>query len=504
MKDLTKLSTAAYPPELKILRDSERERIIACAKAQAYYDQKFWAYIVEEERSWEGKTLFEKQATDYFSPRDEELDYTPTKLELGYPKYFIDEMASWMFENPVGLKVTNPDYHEALRRIHRSNLVDEKLMQSAQEGCLTGGIAVKVLYVPGLGVRLIFRPSRECFPLMDPDDADVMKKVHFCAYLDDDEHIWKQTFELVPWGQGQACKVTEAIYHVNSLGRSNPVPEKSDQEILHNGDRAIDFIPVQLIPNEPNLGDVWGKSDLEPLYSPINEICRKTSDLGDALKFELFPINILKNVLESEVDQFEIRPGALWNLVDGDSEHPASADKLESSMANADHVKQYVDMLKEALHLFSGVPQTTRDKVDATGQVSGVALKLMFTAIVSKSSRKLKYWLPRLERMYDYALRTASTYEGLDYDPEEFDLEVNAVPRVPQNEMEELEKQAKRIEMLVAKVVTVLQEQGIEDPEEYLAEVLTERRQIEDALNPDIYGAAIEQEAESFEEEPEE
>jgi hypothetical protein len=492
IQDVGELARIAYPPELKILSDAAKQRVLAARKAQAYYDGDFWWYLLEEEAAWEGKSLFERQAVDYFTDNRRETDYVPSKLEFGYPKFFIDEIASWMFENPVSLKTADKAVYDELTTIHRANMLDEKLLQSGVEGCLTGGVAVKVLYVPGRGVRMIFRPSRECFPVMDHDDIDLTEKVHFAAFLDDEVHVWRQTFELVDG----VCHVREEIFKIDELSKRNPMPEKViKDEDLYSGSNPIDFIPVVLIPNEPNLGEVWGESDLNPLYTMVNEICRKMSDVADALKFELFPVTILKNVLKSAVEDFEISPGAVWTLMDGDSDHQASADKLESTLGNMDALKQYVDQLKEAMHQFSGIPNVTRDKIDTAGNISGVALKLMFTSIVSKCNRKLMYWKPRLEQAYEYALQTASVYEGFKFDREAFDLEVQTTPRIPQNELEQLEIQAKKIEMLVVKVVSVMQELGVEEPEEELMAILEERKMIDNALSADIYADVIDKEA---------
>ena len=496
---LSKLPQVAYPPELKILTEAARNRVLAAAKAQDYYDGNFWRYVENQVVEWNSQLALPERNTgkDYHNRkrRGGVLDYVPSKFEFFYPKFFIDELASWMFENPVGLQGPEENVYAKLEEIHGGNKLDEKLMQGAVEGCLTGGVAIKTLYNPALGkTRVIVRPSREVFPVMDPDDVDIMEKVHFCILQDDDKTVWRQTFEMVDG----VCYITEMLFDIEKIGdKGEPTPKKviKKPQPLYNGNQVIDFIPVTLIPNEPNLGDIFGISDLEPLYTPINEVCRKFSDAGDAIRFELFPIKLIMNVEESETDSFEVSPGAVWYLQGGDSEHPVDAKNLESRMSNMEYLNTYVDRLMDMLHQFSGVPRVTRDKIDTIGSVSGVAIKLMFSSIVSKCNRKLMYWRPRLIEAYDHALRTASVYEGFSYKPDELNLDVLITPRVPQNELEQLEMDAKRIDMLVVKIVDVMQKMGIEKPEEYLAELLAERSETDKVLAGDIYGKAIEQEA---------
>jgi hypothetical protein len=498
----TKLPQVAYPPELKILTQEARKRILAAQKAQDYYDGNFWRYIEAEERKWNGDTYNIPERNtghDYHNSRKNvpDVDYIPTKLELWYPKFFIDEIASWMFENPVGLESDDEKSYAEIERAHKGSKMDQKLLQGAGEGSKTGGIAVKVLYNPLLSMpRILVRPSRECFPIMDPDDVDVMDKVHFCAIQDDEKTVWRQTFQLVLIDGTKACWVTEALFDLDKIGEERePTPKAIVRnEALYNGSNYLDFIPVTLIPNEPELGEVWGKSDLEPLYGPINEICRKMSDSGDALKFELFAIKVIMNAIGSNIDDFAVAPGALW-MINGDPENPPDVKNLENNMSSMEYLNTYVDRLLDACHQFSGVPRATRDKMDAKGPISGVALKLMFTSIVSKCNRKMMYWKPALEQVYDHVLRTNAVYENFPYDPDKFDLKLTANPRVPQNELEQLEIQATKINMLVKKTVDVMKEMGIKNPEEYLAEVLTERAQIDKAMNPDYTYSRIEGEA---------
>ncbi len=502
---LEKLPQIAYPPELKILTQAARNRVLAAQKAQDYYDGTFWRYIDSERIGWGKAVNLPDSNTDYGQrTEDKAFDAVPSKLEFRYPKFLIDELASWMFENPVGLKTKNEDYYAKLEDIHRRNKLDQKLLQSAGEGCKTGGVAVKVLYDPFLQqVRTIFRPSRECFPIMNADDIEIMEKVHFCNFQDDDKTVWRQTF----WMENGVCYVMEALFDIGKIGEtSEPVPKQILRAPgpLYQDNKPIDFIPVTIIPNEPQLGETFGESDLEPLYVPINEVCRKLSDASDALRFELFAIKLLLNVEESQLDKFDISPGAVWYLQDGDTDHKADARNLESSMGGMDQLHTYVNVLLDMLHQFSGVPRVTRDKIDAVGNISGVALKLMFSSIVSKCNRKMVYWRDGLNQVYDHALRTANVYEGFAYDPEKLDLQVIATPRIPQNELEQLEIQAKKIEMLVIKIVDILKDMGIEEPEKYFAEVLAEKVQIDTALTPDaVYGDAIERAARKAEEDKE-
>lgn len=488
----TDIMKVAYPPELKIVAEAARERVLAARKAQDYYDGHFWRYLDTPKAVLQAHN----QALDY-PTGVKKLDYEKTQIELQYPKFFIDELASWMFENPVKIQGDDPELDEVLK-VHKANKLDGKLMQAAQESCLTGGVVFKVLWNEATkSLRVYPRPSRECFPVMNPDDVDILEKVSFVALQDDEEHVWKQTFELRYMYGIPVCWVTEAIYTLKSIKNSaDPTPEKILYDNpLYMGEKFIDFLPATIIPNEPNLGDVWGKSDLDPLYDPINEICKKYSSFADFLEFEMFPITIFKNVDWSKTNKPKIAPGATANLKGGDSEHPVDVFKLEASMSSKDAVEWFVNQLIDHLHQFSGVPRITRDTSAIQSSMSGYAVKLQYLSIISATNRKLTYWNDGLTQIYDQILRSKAVYEGFNY-REDYDIRIEQQSKLPENEREELDLLADKVGMLVMKTTDAMAKLGVPDPDIYLAELLRERSEIDAATEPDVYGAAIRKEAE--------
>jgi hypothetical protein len=333
---------------------------------------------------------------------------------------------------------------------------------------------------------------------MDADDVDILEKVYFVSMLDDEQTVWRQTFELVEVKgyERRVCRVLEELFDYDDLkGSSTPKPRAIlRDQFLYNGNKFVDFIPVILVPNEPNLGDTWGASDLEPLYVPINEICRKYSDFADSLAFEMFPITVFKNIDWSNVASPEIKPGATLEIVSSNPDMDADVFKLESSMSSLESLKYFVGEMLDCLHQFSGVPRITRDKIDNVGNMSGAAMRLMYLGIISKCNRKFKYWVPRLEQMYDMVLKTQAVYEGFNL-PDDYELNVEAHTKLPTDEMAEVELLGRKMELLLTSITDAMQQLGIENPEEKLAEILKEQAMVGEILEPDIIGRAIAREA---------
>lgn len=498
---LLNMINAAYPPELKILNATARARVRAAIKAQCYYNGDFWRFIDAEQGQWNEEVGVHEQKRDYPGAKgnkDAGLSYAPSRLALRYPKFFVDEVASWMFEKAVTLD-GDVEPRKRVMAVHKANMLDEKLLQGAGESCLTGGVAVKILWNETLGkTRVLIRPSRECFPIYDPDDIDLLQKVYFCSFQDDEKTLWRQTFEIVDGTsdgfKGPVCRVIEELFKIDELKNKNPRPFKLlRNELLFKDGNAIDFIPVVPVPNEPNLGEIWGESDLESLYTEINEICRKTSDFGDMLGYEMFPLSVFKNVEWDQTHPPQAKPGAFIEI-NGPNDAQPEAYKLESQMSAKVSVEFYIDQMINLAHQFSGVPNITRDKLDSLGTMSGVAVRLMYLGIISKCDRKMKYWIPRLGNVYDMILKTEGVYSDYTY-AEGYELTIETHSKLPQNELEEAQIIAIKLNQLMASIKTQMKKDGVVDVDAEFAQMLIERQQIAEAENPDVIGSAINREA---------
>jgi hypothetical protein len=145
-------------------------------------------------------------------------------------------------------------------------------------------------------------------------------------------------------------------------------------------------------------------------------------------------------------------------------------------------------------HQFSGVPNITRDKLDSLGNMSGVAVRLMYLGIISKCDRKLKYWLPRLGNVYDMILKTEAVYSDYKYD-KNCELTIEAHSKLPQNELEEAQIMAIKLNQLIRTIKTQMKKDGVVDVDAEFAQMLIERQQVARAENPDIIGSALAREA---------
>jgi len=477
MVDLRKLIELAYPEEIKdtaysVFTEAQLAQLNKLIKYADYYENNVFKYIEQKYPEF-------KQTTDR----------KPAQIPINYSRYIVDKLANWQFEKPVDIAVstekkTNEKKAELVEKdlydIHQKNNMNLKLQQAAKECNTSGGIVFKMTYDDEMGIRFLPRPRIECFPITEFDDYEKLTKVHFVAFKSDDI-IWKQTFEMI----GNKCLFEEATYNV----KLNLKVEEVIQAPIYlgKGKNYLDFIPVYIIPNNPALGMVWGYSELIDLIPIINEFNMKYSDSSDALRFEMFAITIMMNIKQftdakGKKSRPKTKPGAVWELMTaGTGDVKSEVSKLESKFAYTNTLKNHIDNLKDIMFELSSVVQINPAVISKLGNLSGVALKLMFASMISKTNTKNTIWKPKLEQIYGDSLKMRATYESYSY-PEEANVEIITHMPIPLNEKEEVEIAIMKISAGLSSIKREMDKLGVEDPEKLIAEILAEQNEQEKAM----------------------
>jgi hypothetical protein len=475
--DYSKLVKLAYAGQPSIFTDKQLEIINELIKYADWYDGNSFKYIEAEFPEYRVKK-----------------DYKPTKLTINLARYIINKLASWQFEIPVDYNCT-PDgdnydqIEEDIYEIHKLNNLDSKYLQAATECNIAGGVPIKLKYdTENKLVKVMPRNRIECFPIYDFDDYENITKVHFIAFMDEDT-IWKQTYELLKNPNGRKiCYIEEATYSVKlNLQVKEQILEY--QPLGING-KWLDFMPVYLIPNLPQIGEVWGTSEEKDLIPLFTEIDKKYSDLSDSLKFEMFAITILLNVKPPTgpdgKPKLEGHAGAVWNLASISAVEGIRPDvsKLQSTFNYTDTLKYHIDSLMSLIYELSEVVNLSVDKISGLGSLSGVALKLLFAAILSKTRRKNIIWCAKLREMWFGILKMKAIYEGYDI-PDDLDIEIITHTPLPQNELEQIQIISAKLADSLTSVTSAMNELGVEDPEAEIAKIIEERVEFDKKLNLD-------------------
>ncbi len=164
----------------------------------------------------------------------------------------------------------------------------------------------------------------------------------------------------------------------------------------------------------------------------------------------------------------------------GTGDAKADIKKLESSFAYRETLKDHIESLKNTMFELSSVIQINPETVSKLGSMSGVALKLMYASMISKTNIKNVVWKPILEQMYYESLKMRGVYEAYTF-PEDINVEIiNHLP-IPLNEKEEVEIATMKLAAGLISTRAAMDSLGIQDPEAMMAEILEEENSREES-----------------------
>lgn len=542
MKDLTRFPALAYngQPELQYLGTAGLTLVNQLIELYNYYDNQQWL---------DKKTLQPITPEQLATARN--LDYLPTMLVANLGAWLVDELAKFMFQKTPGIncppeqidtaeQMASPEYkpserqlqanamasarEQLLYKIAKQNRLAESLLGAGRDYHIAGGVACKLHYDPMRGLRFIWRPRLEYWPVYDADDADVLTRITFTGFPDGREDvIWKQEYWLEGYAEAKAaaakgeaftpptCWMREGLYTVDLKLQKELVPAVSTD---------LPFIPVVIFPAKALTGETEGRSTLARVQSLLDELNAKLSDNADSLRFGMFGIKVVKNaalpskaeIKAGKADGLVVAPNALWALSSGSmgaggARLDPDAKVLEHQFTYKEALQYHLDAVERLVHKIANVPQIDAEKIQGLGSISGIAIRMLYDPLISATDETMTVWVPRLQRLFGYALLMLQRYDAKRHYPVELlhqagldgtwsatnlpfnpDDVVEVLPRLPlpQNEVEQLDQHVKKIAAMMETTKDAMNEMGEENPEAKFAEVLAEKKQIGAAMG-DIF-----------------
>jgi len=493
-----------YPEvEYQVFQKEAKLLINRLIKAYDYYDSKQWV-------SESGKEL---------EPQDvkaaQGLDYEPTLMKVDLAKWLVNRQAAFMFERGLAFSVpveqiddpvdmVKPDYEQSKKQktetrkafareqlcyaMLKQNNLNLKVLTAAKDYLVGGNVGLKIHFNENRGMRFIFRPRLEVWPVYDDDDIDVLNKLHFIAWLDD-ETLWKQSYWMDE-GTG-TCRMNEKTYDREL---------KIKDEIQGDTDTGLPFIPGEMFPRGALTGETEGRSLMLELLNLNEEYKKKLSDNADSLRFGMFAIKVLINCTEEIAKKCDIAPNALWAIISESIEEGVRADvkTLEHEFSYKDAYEAHMDRLERLMHKFADVPNLTPELIKGLGQMSGFAIKLLYGPLISITNQNMMVWKPKLNRIFGMALFMLNKYRNIAtrfYDPQllrdarldeinmgniDSVVEVKTFIPLPENEEELIKIETQKIGALLESRKGAMDNLGVENPEAKMAEIMNERQQIQE------------------------
>lgn len=303
---------------------------------------------------------------------------------INYAKVIVDAGVEFLFGSPLKLSVgTDKDKsgEDYLEKVWPQSQRDEEFQEMAQDAATAGDAYLKIHInsdgTPGVAVG-------------DPDNYRIITDPHnvsritgfVCAYQikgeDGKDILFKE--ETTRDESGKTWSIKQ---YTSSDGGRTWQPTGEDKTW------NFSFPPIIHAKNLPRPKSVYGEPDLtEPVLKVIGYISRLDSMCGKVVRVHSTPKAWAKGVKSSDLDWST--DGMLYlgsGITQGQSTVEAEIGLLEMK-GDLSGALSYRKVLREGLAEMTGVPEVATGKVETTGNLSGVALRILYSPLISKTKKK--------------------------------------------------------------------------------------------------------------------
>jgi len=294
-------------------------------------------------------------------------------VRINYARMVVDKGVSFLFGRDIGFEideVEETDAEQWLDAVWSANRKMSLLQNAALVGGVTGHVFVKIVSGEPYPRLVVIDPETVTISLA-PDDAQQILSYQI-SYTSKDPKTKK------PIGIRQVIERNGLRWRiVDQVGDLERLTWSTVNEAIW----PYEFSPIVDCQNLPAPGEFWGQSDLEDdvieIIRAINFIASNTARI---IRFHAHPKTwgrgFTARDLRIGVDETIILPGEnaeLRNL------------EMQSDLASS---LRYLDMLRQALHEVSRVPEVATGNLDRAGSLSGVALQILYQPLLEKTNTK--------------------------------------------------------------------------------------------------------------------
>lgn len=328
--------------------------------------------------------------------------FRTTKLPLNFYKLVVKFICNFVFAQPVSVKHKDPEFNAFLTEFHKQNFIHRHNI-ALLENMSVFGTAFEHIFLNEEGkIRIRMIDGMAAVPFWD----DYMELERF---IED----YKVKDELL--GETRYLRIYEPEITAEFVISNN---KDMKQDVTEN---VIGKIPIIAYKN--NEFHRTMESDLEIIKPIVEELERIISNQGDVIHYHADPILVAFGQKLPDIGG----TGKILNFEKGADVRYLTWDQ------NVQAVDWYYNQLKNLIFELSMTPKFVFDQ-QAVSSLSGVALKLMYSAALIKAQEKiaaLKYgFTKRYEYLADiYYLMTGKTVDVTD-------LEIDFAVSVPTNESE--------------------------------------------------------------------
>lgn len=307
---------------------------------------------------------------------------------INYAEVVVNKGVSFLFGNPLVITVgTDEDTSgaEYLEQFWPQAQRDEEFQEMAQDGAVSGDAYLKINVEADGSPRVTIGDPNTYEIVTDPHDVSrvVLYRCTYPVYSDSGKEVLFKE-ETRRAADGRSWQIDQ--YESPDGGKAwTPV----GQSLTWN----FPFAPVFHAKNLPQPKSVYGKSDLtEAVLRVISYISRLDSMCGKIVRIHSSPKPWAKNLKPQDLKWGTDGMLFLQSTGGGGAikvEQEIGLLEMTGDLASALELRK---VLREGLAEMTGVPEVATGKVEATGQLSGVALRLLYGPLLDKTALKqLRY-----------------------------------------------------------------------------------------------------------------
>lgn len=339
-------------------------------------------------------------------------------VKINYARMIVNTGVSFLFGKPLQWELDSgsdertpaEQWLDDCVRVNGGALLWQKL---AINGAVCGHTFVKI--VPGAGQypRLILLSPEYVTVVCDPDDKDL---------------VYRYVIQYTARGKdGERVDTRQMIERDNN--RWTIVDKRSinggEWQVIGESVWSYQWPPIIDCQNLPSPNEYYGIADIEEDVLGLNRVINFTmSNLQRIIRFHAHP-----KTWGSGFNAKELRAGVDETLIFTNPDASLHNLEMQSDLTSS---IDYYQRLKEALHETACVPEVATGKLDNIGQLSGVALAILYQPILDRTEQKRLTYGALIVELFRRLLEMAGFGEQ--------NLIVLIWPKLlPENRMEELQ-----------------------------------------------------------------
>jgi hypothetical protein len=370
---------------------------------------------------------------------------------------------------------------EWLDALQRRNMYRQKLLNQATNGAVAGHNFVKFNPDPSntksLAHRLTVLDPANVTPLWSADDHEDIwaYRIRLSTVDRATNRPMLHQQDIVRADNGESWEIREYVAKLPADaidGDGNYVPRKDQRfQWTELAEKQVvwpfPWAPIFHCQNLPAPNQVWGESDIEGGVDALSYgLTRIASNTNRIIRHHAHPKTIAKGVELAEWD----------NSIDGVTMVPEDADVYNLEMqSDLGATLSFFETLLDLLHEAARVPRIATGKVDGIGNLSSLAMQILYGPLLEATEDKRSTYGPMQEQMFERVLE----YAGFDIAG---DIVTVQFPNpLPKDEKADAEASEARERAGFSQRTEIERLGG--DPETEFANRLEEQ-----ALNPDMFG----------------